>query len=218
MELWQRFDPPAAAAPPPYQERYPAVMPDGRVLYLPIRQLPGSSDCGVADMISTQLSFEVERAVTGWMVEIARRVEPEVVVGMPTLGLLYARTIAEQLGMPNWVALGYSRKFWYEEALSAPVTSITSPGQEKRIYLDPRVLPRLTGRRVLLVDDVVSTGTTAAAGLSLLARVDCNVGGMLFAMLQGERWREKLGEGARLVSGAFASPLLTRRTEGWFPD
>src|SRR2546427_5557944 len=72
---------------------------------LPLRQLPGAPDSAVASMISTQLSFAVERAVVGWMVELARTLDPDVVVGMPTLGLLYARAIAERLGMPNWVAL-----------------------------------------------------------------------------------------------------------------
>ena len=37
------------------------------------------------------------------------------------------------------LVLGYSRKFWYDEELSAPVSSITSPGQVKRVYLDPRM-------------------------------------------------------------------------------
>jgi adenine/guanine phosphoribosyltransferase-like PRPP-binding protein len=172
-------------------------------------------------MISTQLSFTVERAVVDWMVAIARDLAPDVVVGMPTLGLLYARAIAERLGHPSWVALGYSRKFWYDEALSAPVSSITSPDQTKRVYLDPRMLPRLEGRRVLLVDDVISTGTTAFAALSLLAKVDAPLVGLLFAMLQGNRWQARLAAGdpawPTLVRGAFATPLFERQADGWHP-
>ena len=34
------------------------------------------------------------------------------------------------------------------------------------LALDPRVLHRLAGRRVLLVDDVISTGSSALAGLA----------------------------------------------------
>jgi adenine/guanine phosphoribosyltransferase-like PRPP-binding protein len=217
-ELWQRFEPPEAAAGPPYHGTYPALMPDGRVLLLPLRQLPSSPDSAVASMISTQLSFAVERAVIEWMTELARALEPEIVVGMPTLGLLYARAIAERLGHPNWVALGYSRKFWYAENLSVPVSSITSPDQVKRVYLDPRMLSRLEGRRVLLVDDVISTGTTAAAALGLLAKVDAPLVGLLFAMLQGNRWHARLGdEWAERVRGAFATPLFERRSDGWYP-
>lgn len=190
-------------------------MPDGRVLLLPIRELPGGG--AVASMISTQASFDVERAMVGWMAETVRTLEPEVVVGMPTLGLLFARALAEWLGHANWVALGYSRKFWYDDALSAPVSSITSPDQSKRVYLDPRMLPRLNGRRALLVDDVVSTGTSAAAATDVLAATRTEVVGMAFAMLQGERWRARLGPRAELVCGVFATPLFERHADGWWP-
>jgi adenine/guanine phosphoribosyltransferase-like PRPP-binding protein len=221
VELWQRFEPPEAASPPPYGDHYPAVMPDGRVLLLPLRQLPSAPDRAVASMISTQLSFAVERAIVEWLTAIARTLEPDVVVGMPTLGLLYARAIAERLAMSNWVALSTSRKFWYDDALSVPVSSITSPEQSKRLYLDPRMLPRLTDRRVLLVDDVISTGTTAVAGLTLLGLVEAPVVGLLFAMLQGNRWRERLLEHGPAwpprVRGAFATPLFERRPDGWYP-
>lgn len=212
-ELWQRFERADAWRPAPYQDRYPARMPDGRVLVLPIRELPGGG--GVASLISTQASFEVERALVTWMAE--RVEDADVVVGMPTLGLLYARALAERLGHTNWVALGYSRKFWYDEALSAPVSSITSPGQAKRVYLDPRMLPRLNGRRALLVDDVISTGTSAAAAMDVLAKTETQVVGMAFAMLQSDRWRERLGARTELVRGVFATPLFERKEDGWWP-
>jgi adenine/guanine phosphoribosyltransferase-like PRPP-binding protein len=221
-EFWQRFEPDGAPLEPPYVDRYPAVMPDGRVLILPLRQLPHAPDSAVASMISTQASFEVETAMVGWMAEIARRLEPEVVVGMPTLGLLYARPLAERLGMTNWVALGYSRKFWYDDELSAPVSSITSPGQEKRVYLDARMVGRLTGKRVLLVDDVISTGTSAIAAMRVLGKVDAPVVGMVFAMLQTERWRERLAEAdaawSGLVNGVFRTPQFERGADGWWPQ
>jgi adenine/guanine phosphoribosyltransferase-like PRPP-binding protein len=220
-EFWQQFEPPGSAADPPYLDRYPAVMPDRCVLFLPIRPLPHAPDTAVASMISTQASFEVERAMVGWMAERVRPLEPEVVVGMPTLGLLYARALAEQLGMASWVAVGYSRKFWYDEALSEPVSSITSPGQARRIYLDPRMLGRLAGKRALLVDDVVSTGTSAVAAMRLLAKTEARIVGMAFAMLQTERWRERLAvEDAgwpALVRGVFRTPSLERRADGWWP-
>jgi adenine/guanine phosphoribosyltransferase-like PRPP-binding protein len=220
-ELWQRFEASGAVRAPPYVEQYPATMPDGRVLMLPLRELPGTSGRAVASMISTQASFEVERAIVQWMADLARPLEPEVVVGMPTLGLLYARALAEQLGMANWVALGYSRKFWYDETLSVPVSSITSPGQEKRVYLDPRMLPRLGNKRALLVDDVISTGTSAVAAMRLLTNAGANVVGMAFAMLQTERWRGRLAAEdpawPGLVRGVFATPSFERRAGGWWP-
>ena len=50
------------------------------------------------------------------MAEAAARFGAEVVVGMPTLGQVFAPLVAEALGHANWVAPGWSRKRWYEEA------------------------------------------------------------------------------------------------------
>ena len=214
-EFWQRF---ADAPPPgpPYVDSYAARMPDGRFLPQPLRRLPAAPDRAVASLIVTQASFAVERALVAWLAEIAATFRPEVVVGLPTLGLILARGVAERLGHANWVAAGTSRKFWYDEALSEPVTSITSPGQAKRFWLDPRMLPRLAGRRVLLVDDVVSTGSSAVAGLRLLARAGAPAAALAVAMAQTTRWRETLPAGLPMAA-VFASPLFAAVPGGWAP-
>ena len=196
-------------------------MPDGRYLVLPLRQLPHAPDTAVSSIISTQVSFPVEHAIVDWMAEVARPLASDVVIGMPTLGLLYARALAERLGMSNWVALGYSRKFWYDETLSEPVNSVTSPGGSRRVYLDPRMLERLEGRRAIIVDDVVSTGSTAASAISLVSKVDVTIVGIVAGMLQGDRWRSRLAEigpeWPGLVRGAFATPLFRKEDDGWHP-
>jgi hypothetical protein len=61
-------------------------------------------------------------------------------------------------GIDRFVALGYSRKFWFQEELSTDLSSITSPGVIKKVYLDPALLPLIKDQRVLIIDDAVSTG------------------------------------------------------------
>jgi adenine/guanine phosphoribosyltransferase-like PRPP-binding protein len=212
--FWQDL----AAAPhvtAPYADRVSTRLPDGRWLLQPLRPLADDPTRAVASLISTQASFTVEHALTGFLVETARALEPEVVVGLPTLGHVFARGAAERLGFPNWVALGYSRKLWYDEALAEPIASSTSPDAGKRLWLDPRVLGRLAGRRVLVVDDVVSTGISAAAALRLLARAGFPAIGVAVAMAQGDRWRERMA-GVTVVAG-FATPMFRRDEDGWRP-
>lgn len=210
--FWQEILPEDAAPAPPWRAGYPARLPDGRVLMLPIRPLAGT-ETALASLILNQAAFAVEDALADALAERLAGYRPDVVVGLPTLGLSLARAVALRLGHTRYVPLGTSRKFWYEDRLSVPVSSITSPGAEKRLYLDPRMLPLLEGRRIALVDDVISTGTSIRAGLELkrLAGLAPVVVGA--AMLQTDRWRAAL-EG-HPVEGVLRTPLLHREDDGW---
>jgi adenine/guanine phosphoribosyltransferase-like PRPP-binding protein len=213
MAYWQAFAPrvlrPQGTA---WSTDTAAAMPDGSALKLPLRDF---GERAVAGFIANQASFAVVRRITGWMAEVARPYDAEVVVGLPTLGQVFAPPLAEALGHANWVAPGWSRKRWYEDALSVPAHSITSPG-ERRMWLDPRLLPRLAGRRVLLVDDVVSTGASARAGLMLLAAAGVTPVALVVAMAQGDRWRASWPASIS-VRAVFATPIFSRAEDGWVP-
>jgi adenine/guanine phosphoribosyltransferase-like PRPP-binding protein len=214
MEYWQELLPPAAPgepAPGTWTTSYPAPLPDGSRLLLPLRDL---GEAAVAGLIVNQASFAVLDRLTLWLAQVARRFAPEVVVGVPTLGHALGAAVARSLGHPNWVALGTSRKLWYDESLSVPLASITSPAGGRRLWLDPRLLPRLAGRRALLVDDVVSTGTSLAAGLDLLAAAGVAPVGAAAIMLQGNRWRTRIARRVA-VAAVFATPLFRRAPAGW---
>jgi adenine/guanine phosphoribosyltransferase-like PRPP-binding protein len=84
----------------------------------------------------------VVAALADHMATQARALDAQIIVGLPTLGLAFASLVAERLGQSRYVPLGYSRKFWYDDALSEPITSITSPETGKQLRLDPNLLPR----------------------------------------------------------------------------
>jgi orotate phosphoribosyltransferase len=77
------------------------------------------------------------------------------------------------------------------------------------------LLRRLLGR-VLLVDDAISTGTSARAGLVLLRRAGALPAAVVVAMAQADRWRADWPDGTP-VFAAFASPLFDRIGSGWMP-
>ena len=205
-----------------FGDLYPAALPDGREIALPIRVLPEGDDRAVASLIVNQASFAVEDALAAVIADKAGSFLPELVVGVPTLGLPLAGNVARRLGHSRMVPLGTSRKFWYEDRLSVPLQSITSPGSGKRLYLDPRMLPVLEGRRFVLIDDVVSTGASLVAALDLLAAAGLRPAAALFAMLQGDAWRARLERSVHAglsVLGAIATPLLRRGPDDrWHAD
>lgn len=230
-EFWQEIRPAGGFADETragLSHLFAAALPDGREIALPIRVLP-SGDRAVASLIVNQASFAVEDALAGFMTVEARGFAPEAVVGVPTLGLPLAANVARRLGHARMVALGTSRKFWYDEALSEPLRSITSPGtspgtgagEGKRIYIDPRMLPLLEGRRFVLVDDVLSTGSSILAVLRMLDKAGLRPVAIIAAMLQGEGWRAALAASPYAdvpVRSAIATPLFARGPDGmWHP-
>jgi len=224
-DFWQEIHPPLTfARQPPGGHRgfFPAEFDDGRQLRLPIREL-ADGEHGLASLIINQAAFAVEEALCADLAGKVGAFEPEVVVGLPTLGLTLASGTARKLGLGRYVPLGTSRKFWYREDLSVPLTSITSPEQVKRLYLDPRMLPLIENRRVLLVDDVVSSGRSIVAALALLALCKVRPVAIGAAMLQTEAWRRPLADRdpdwpGRVV-GVLRTPRLRRGAAGgWIAE
>ncbi|HEV2564428.1 MAG TPA: phosphoribosyltransferase [Microvirga sp.] len=219
-DFWQEIHPPRTFERLPAEGHrgfFPAEFEDGRQLRLPIREL-ADGEHALASLIINQAGFAVEDALCASLGEMVRPFEPEVVVGLPTLGLTLASGTAKKLGLSRYVPLGTSRKFWYREELSVPMTSITSPEQVKRLYLDPRMLPLIENRRVLLVDDVISSGRSIAAALELLAQSGVKPVVIGAAMLQTDAWREKLGATGPYwpdrVVGVLRTPRLKRTAAG----
>ena len=210
---------------PPYARSYPARLPDGRYLVLPLRGMPTADgsvpDRCVASLIANQAALAVVEQLAQHMADAAQQHAFDVVVGLPTLGLAFAPLVAQRLGHSRFVPLGYSRKYWYREELSEPVSSITTPGKGKLLYIDPNQLSLVQGKRVLVVDDAVSSGTTMVSGLALLQRCGAEVSAIAVAMRQGTQWQSKLlrVDGSRIpVVGAFDCPRMERRADGWWPE
>ena len=94
--------------------------------------------------------------------------------------------------------------------------SITTPDDSKRVYLDPNLLPLLRGRRVVLVDDAVSSGATLDAPWRLIESVGAEVLACGVVMRQGQRWVDTLGpDKSATVVGVFDTPLLRAVPDGW---
>ena len=213
-EFWQRVEAPSGVDPPPsHLDGYLARFDDGRGILLPIRPLP-DGETALASLILNQASFEALDAIADDLASKLRAFGPDIVVGLPTLGLTLASAVAQKLGHSRYAPLGTSRKFWYRDDLSVPFSSITTPDQPKRLYADPRLLPLLVGRRVALVDDVISSGASMAAAIGLMAACAIEPVVLGAAMLQSDRWRRRLDRlgiawSSRTV-GVLETPLLAR--------
>ena len=217
---------PAAALPslppPPYRDSFPVKLPDGDWAFLPFLALPPDFTTAIAYLCITENSFDLEDRLSSAMADLAKPLRPDVVVGMPTLGMVLAASVGKKLGHAYYVPLSYSRKFWFEDDLSIPVNSITTPVQPKTVYIDPRLLERLEGKRVLLVEDVISTGGTVAAELALMEKIGAHVIGVVTAIRETRVWIDKLSAidpaYRALVTSPICCPLFRKSGDGWIPD
>lgn len=222
QDFWQEIHPAGSFRTDVGHEGfYPAALPDGRQIRLPIRPLADGQHA-LASLIVNQASFEVLDALAGALADRIAAFRPDVVAGLPTLGLTLAAEVARKLGHTRYVPLGTSRKFWYDEALSVPLSSITTPDQVKRLYIDPRMLPLLQGRRVALIDDVISSGRSIRAGLALLDTIGVRPVATGAAMLQSDKWRADAAAPYAgwldTVCGCLETPVLAKGPDGlWRP-
>ncbi|WP_132568915.1 phosphoribosyltransferase [Rhizobium sullae] len=217
-DFWQELHPPGSfPTDGDFTSFYVAELEDGRQLRLPIRVL-ADGEHALASLIVNQASFAVLDALAGQLAAKIEHFDIDIVAGLPTLGLTLAAAVAQKLGHARYVPFGTSRKFWYRDDLSVSLSSITTPEQQKRLYIDPRMLPLLQGRRVALIDDVISSGSSIVSGLQLVEACGIEPAVIAAAMLQSGRWREKLAAtGAQWPDrtvGVFATPLLERTAEG----
>jgi adenine/guanine phosphoribosyltransferase-like PRPP-binding protein len=219
LTYWQALLPEEGPTGAISDDTFIARLPDGRRLLLPIRRLPQQADRGLASLIINQASLPVEATLCALLAERLKHVEPDIVIAVPSLGLIAARGVAEALGHRRYVPLGVSRKFWYDDDLSVDISSITSPDKVKRLYIDPRMVPLISGKRLVVVDDVISSGTSMGAALKLLNRLDANIAGVGVIMRQTAAWREKFQQEvpklADKVSGVFDTPLLRYQGGCW---
>lgn len=219
-QYWQQILPADALSPaqlaPPWRHAYPAQLPDGRYLMLPIRQFAADPSRATASLICNQASLSVADELSALLAKQLAPLRAEVIIGLPTLGLTFAPLVARELGHDRYIPMGYSRKFWYDETLSGAVHSITSPLPGKKVYLDPNLLPLVTGKRIILIDDAVSSGNTIQPPWNLIESLGAEVLACGVVMRQSRRWATHLGaeRAARIVS-VFDSPLLRAEPQGW---
>lgn len=110
--------------------------------------------------------------------------EPEVVVGTATLGIPVAIEVSRTLGLDRYVIVQKPPKIHLSNALSEEVNSVTSWGPQT-LLLDRRHLDLLDGRRTLVVDDAVDTGSSLEATLRLVRRAGAEVVGIGVILTEG---------------------------------
>ena len=118
--------------------------------------------------------------------ELARRIPDgiEVLVTPEVKAVPLAHALSVRSGLP-YVVVRKTEKPYMVGSIRSTVRSITT-GVPQDLVIDGADVPRLRGRRVAIVDDVVSTGGTLHALGGLLAEVGATVEATLVVFTEGD--------------------------------
>lgn len=180
-------------------------------LDLPIVAL--SNDLAVALLITVDQGVGfVERAGR----ELAAMLGPlgvQVVASVATMGIPIAIEVSRALGLDDYVIFQKTPKIHLSDALSEPLRSITTDSPQ-RLLFDRRRVDVVAGRRVALIDDVISTGGSVQAALQLLRRAGATPVGIGVLATEGTEWKQRIGEDVGLIRSLGTLPLFERTADG----
>lgn len=110
----------------------------------------------------------------------------EVVLTAESKGLQLAHCVSRELGQRYYAVARKSKKLYVQDGIEVTIDASITTGKEQKLYLSKHDVELLKGKKVAIVDDVVSTG---ASLLGLEALVE-KAGGILhkkaFVLAEGD--------------------------------
>jgi adenine phosphoribosyltransferase len=116
---------------------------------------------------------ELVEACAAALAEKTQTIPFEVIVTAESKSIPLAYAMSKILNKP-YVVLRKVYKFYMGEALKADTLSITT-GAPQSLYLDEKDHVLIKGRRVMILDDVISTGSTLEGMRSLMAQAHAEI-------------------------------------------
>ena len=172
-----------------------------------------ADDLTIALLISVDLGVGFAQTAGAELAAKLAPYDPEIVVSVATMGIPIAIEVTRALGLDDYVILHKTPKIHLQDAISEPVRSITTASVQ-RLLFDRARLGAVRGRRVAVVDDVISTGGSTKAALNLLREVAARPVVIGTLVTEGSNWRSFLGDDAPLVQALGAIPLFRHGADG----
>ena len=110
----------------------------------------------------------------------------EVLITAESKGLQLTHVVARELNMPYYAVCRKSKKLYMQDGIDVLIESSITTGTEQHLYLSKHDVDLIKGKKVGIVDDVVSTG----ASLQGIEDIVKKAGGIIckkaFVLAEGE--------------------------------
>ena len=127
--------------------------------------------------------IEITRAAAKALLDKAP--EFDVIVTAESKGIPLAYEMARSSENKDYVVCRKAQKLYMLDIIETVVESITTDHVQK-LCLGQSDIDLLEGRKVLIVDDVISTGESLRSIEKLLAKVNCTVVGKMSVLVEGD--------------------------------
>ncbi len=151
----------------------------GLTRYLPLCEVSENLDIAALIMFS-----DVELTIATAKELIKRAPEYDVLITAESKGIPLAYEMSRQSGK-NYVVARKGIKVYTINPIEVEVNSITTKGSQK-LYLGQEDIDRLNGKRVLIVDDVISTGESLKALETLVEKAGGKIAGKVAVLAEGD--------------------------------
>ena len=116
---------------------------------------------------------------------LAKAPEYDYIITAESKGIPLAHEMARQAGDKKYFLARKGPKLYMQDLFSVTVNSITT-ANEQHLYLDGADAKLMKGTRILVVDDVISTGESLAALEALVAQAGGNIVGRMAILAEGD--------------------------------
>jgi adenine/guanine phosphoribosyltransferase-like PRPP-binding protein len=172
-----------------------------------------ADDLAIALLITVDLGVSFTAQASKEMAEVLRDLDVDIVASVATMGIPIAIEVSRALGLDDYLIFQKTQKIHLSDAIAEPVKSITTGGAQKLLF-DRARISVAEGKRVALVDDVISTGGSVRAALKLLRGVGAEPVAVGVLLTEAQAWRNTLGEDADLVRPLGSIPLFRYGANG----
>jgi len=174
-------------------------------LDLPVIDL--SDSLTIALLITVDHGVGFAETAGAELAERLRDLDVDIIVSVATMGIPLAIEATRALGLDDYVILHKTQKIHLADGEWEAVRSITTDA-DQRLLFDRARIKAVKGKRVAIVDDVISTGGSIAAALRLVRKVGGEPVALGCLVTEGDAWKGALGEDVALVRALGAIPLF----------